>query len=168
MRTELSRHAILPIISQAYFTTSDAKRLFRGDPAWEGRQGGYLCIAEDITGYPYAVVLIGSVPDEKHAKYFSLCQEKSTRLASHPDHVSSWQSRDPDGNKWGGAIKVNHLIFSFSGGPELGDEALMLAVAKGYYAKSVEIAPMVELAKIAALSKNPYWHAKRGELIYTA
>ena len=69
------------------------------------------------------------MPAERGQKYLELAQEKARRLAEHPDHWSSWQSRNPDEGKWGGAVNAGAYIFSFSGLPELADEAAMLLTA---------------------------------------
>ena len=68
-------------------------------------------------------------------------QEKARRLfANQLQHgISSWQTRDLKLDQFGGAIRIfitigedNHterLILSFSGLPEIGDEAVMLCTA---------------------------------------
>lgn len=96
------------------------------------RRGGYFCVASYENGMitPVVIALIGELPEEKLQRCFELCQEKARRLATHSEHRSSWQSRDPDQKQYGGAIRVNSdLILSFSGLPEIADEALMLRVA---------------------------------------
>jgi hypothetical protein len=157
--TELSRHAILKIITHAYFAVSEAKARLHDEPGWTGREGGYFCLADGRTGFPYAIVLIGSVPEEKSAKYLALCQEKALRLVSNPQHVSSWESRDPENGKWGGAVRVDNLIYSFSGFPELGDEATMLATAAAW-----RPCTRAEIYQIIARSDNPYWEFFHGFL----
>lgn len=98
----------------------------------EEREGGYFCLferSEAEPAPPVIVALIGKVPNpQKKAKYFSFSQEKALRLASHSEHLSSWLSRDPDNDKWGGAIVAGGYYLSFSGLPELADEAVMLLV----------------------------------------
>jgi hypothetical protein len=74
-------------------------------------------------------------------------------------HVSSWESRDPGHDRWGGAIRIEDLIFSFSGLPELADEALMLGVGLMYGRR--ENASFEDLlAEIATHSVNPYWDVR--------
>jgi hypothetical protein len=51
-----------------------------------------------------------------------------------------------------GAVRFGELILSFSGLPELGDEAAMLKTAK---LASAEFGVVAE--RIAKRSKNPYW-----------
>lgn len=143
------------MIDRASIFLEEAALLFEGREGWEDRKGGYLCIANAETGFPGAVVLIGSIPTEKAEKYLSFSMEKARRLASNPQHVSSWESRDPEQNRWGGAIRIDELIFSFSGLPELGDEALMLALGLSNYLSDPNIPRLIE--DIAHRSKNPYW-----------
>lgn len=90
------------------------------------KQGGYLAVF-DHRGHLGFVCRIGEVPDDKADKYFALAVEKGRRLISRYDHSSSFESRDPNADQWGGAVRMNNgWIFSFSGLPELADEALML------------------------------------------
>jgi hypothetical protein len=58
--------------------------------------------------------------------------EKAKRLMEMIEksaHVSSWQSRDFDNKKYGGAIAGYDAVFSFSGLPEKLDEYLMVVLA---------------------------------------
>lgn len=110
-----------------------------GNPRPESN-GGYFTVMAVETGLPLLIVPIGEMPQEKVQKYFEFSQEKARRLlASQPDGVSSWQTRDPEAGKYAGAIKISmksgegdeekFLILSFSGLPEVGDEAVMLYTA---------------------------------------
>ncbi|MEI6040504.1 MAG: hypothetical protein WCP91_04105 [Candidatus Berkelbacteria bacterium] len=99
--------------------------------------GGYFCLKvigrEELLIEP---MLIGEVSDDNKDEYIELCQEKVHRLEAEfladPQHVrSSYQSRDPENNKWGGAITGfdndgTGYLFGFSGLPELCDEAIMV------------------------------------------
>jgi len=105
---------------------------------WEGRAGGYLCVADAKNGLPLITMLVGEVPLEKAPKYLEFCQEKAARLAGHPDHQASWQSRNPEKNQWGGAIRFGDKILSFSGLPERGDESAMLLVMAQYGDKNYD------------------------------
>jgi hypothetical protein len=90
--------------------------------------GGYFVIASGKTGTPLIVVMLGAPELGKENQYFVNACEKAQRLASHPDHYLSWQSR-VQGYKFAGAVRVNAQIWAFSGLPEMLDEALMLALA---------------------------------------
>lgn len=96
----------------------------RGQPV-----GGYLCIADE-TGLPMLIIKIGEDCPEKDSDRLVFCQEKARRLAAHPEHRLSWESRDPDKQMYGGAVRgsVKKLIVSFSGFPERVDELYALAV----------------------------------------
>jgi len=123
---------------------------------WEGKKGGYFCVADGLSGTPLLVALVGEVPLEKVEKYLEFSQEKSRRLAFQIGHLSSWESRDPSHNQWGGAIRIEDMIFSFSGLPELGDEVLMLLVGQ-MYGRRDNILLDDHLWEIVKRSNNPYW-----------
>jgi hypothetical protein len=126
---------------------------------WGGRKGGYFCVADGLTGTPLLVAIVGEVPLEKAEKYMEFAQEKARRLAFQIGHVSSWESRDPDHNQWGGAIRIEDLIFSFSGLPELADEAAMLGVGL-MYGRRENTSSEDLFAEIATRSDNPYWDVR--------
>lgn len=69
---------------------------------------------------------------EEKCCFFS--EEKISRMFSN-DHISSWKSRDPDKNMWGGAVKLEIDCetwgISASGFKEFEDEALSLVVGYG-------------------------------------
>ena len=122
----------------------------------DGRTGGFLCVRCDDREQPFLIAQIGYVAREKADRYFRLCQEKAVRLAQHPDHRLSWQSRDPSVEQYGGAVRfINRIdsacsfIFSFSGLPEDGDEASMALIGP-----EVDFASTESLLALAAISKN--------------
>lgn len=125
---------------------------FKDHEGWSGRAGGYFSVADAKNGLPLLTILIGEVPLNKAPKYREFAEEKNGRLASHPDHQSSYESRNPDRNEWGGAIRVMDKLLSFSGLPELGDEALMLETAR-----RASMVPFPVLDRIAQRNNNPYW-----------
>lgn len=100
---------------------------------------GYFTLFNVNLGYPELIIAVGLIPEEKKKKYFELSLEKAERLFQHPEHVSSFQSRDGI-NKWGGAIRVKWVeedeektyeyILSFSGLTEAMDETSMLDSAE--------------------------------------
>ena len=98
---------------------------YKNDP---DRRGGYLTVL-DRYGGTYTVIGIGQIPKLQSERCFRLSLEKCNRLASHPNHLSSWQSRNPNEGKWGGAISTGQYILSFSGLSEPGDEALVLMLS---------------------------------------
>jgi len=113
--TAVDSKRILYTLNMAYQVVAEAITVFSSDPKWSGKEGGCFCLADEETGFPYATMLVGNVPKEKLSKYFSLCQEKAARLASHPEDIGSWESRNPEKEQWGGAIRFGKLIYSFSG-----------------------------------------------------
>ena len=97
--------------------------------------GGYFTIADGRTGYAFLSEGIGEVEEEKSPRFqLNSAEEKPRRLAQHPEHMSSWQSADLDlpsdqRKKFAGAVRCGDYIFSFSGLPEMLDEAVVLVVA---------------------------------------
>jgi len=100
------------------------------------KKGGYLTIINGTNGDVILIYKIGQVPLEKRDEYFNLSLEKAKRLCKNIFlNSSSWESRNPDNNKWGGAIKCGEhygdkkFIISFSGLTEHADEALIINTA---------------------------------------
>ncbi|MGC9157876.1 MAG: hypothetical protein ACP5FH_02705 [Terracidiphilus sp.] len=144
------------LVSRCRTAVKSILEQFEGQEGWAGRGGGCLCIADGETGFPLIMVLIGEVPLQKAPKYLSFCQEKAVRLASHRDHEASWESRDIEKNQLAGAVRFGEWILSFSGLPELGDEAAMLKTAT---LASAGFGAAAE--RIARRSDNPYWSTGR-------
>lgn len=95
------------------------------------RKGGYFVLREKETGAIIFIVPLGTIDQEKNRAYFLFAQEKGERLYANQKlgNISSWQSRNEADEKYGGAIVAGDFILSFSGLPELGDEAIMLELA---------------------------------------
>jgi hypothetical protein len=146
-----------------------AVKLFSLMPGMGHKNCGYFTLRDEMTGHVILLAQIGVCPYNKAAKYCTLSLEKGDRLFTDIDNPSSFGSRNPEAKvvllcssasyswgHWGGAIRLGlgegQLILSFSGLPELGDEAVVLAVAvqagwlKGSQAKA-----------IAKLSNNKYF-----------
>lgn len=96
------------------------------------RKSGYFTLRDLNSGRVIFTIMLGNVPKEKQERYLNLSLEKGDRLyknyRSDFKIFSSWQTRQPDKDKWGGAIRANRYILSFSGLSELLDEALVLEV----------------------------------------
>jgi hypothetical protein len=120
-------------VDQAVSILNAAKRAFNLalELAPDDKRGGVFCAVSTDTMIPIHLgILIGTVPDEeKRDKYWRLAKEKADRLSSYKAHASSFQSRSPTHDRWGGAVRATYFIFSFSGFPELLDEALVLKTA---------------------------------------
>ncbi len=91
--------------------------------------GGYLTIMHRGTGAILATILIGEIPVEKMEKYRTLSIEKATRVFNE-NLSSSAQSRNPEQEKYAGAIAGDKFIYAFSGDSEENDEvhSLMLCI----------------------------------------
>lgn len=92
------------------------------------RKGGWLYIAQP-DGSVFFHEQVGEVKSqEKSDRYRKLSAEKALRLRMHPDHRTSWQSRNPDQDQWDGAVRTHDdWIFGFSGLTEAWDIGLLLA-----------------------------------------
>jgi hypothetical protein len=98
-------------------------------PQYTGNLGGYICVL-DQDGNVLVHAPLGKFPEEKGLKYKRLSREKADRLRSFPDHISSSQSREPNSEKYAGAVRLeNGMIIGFSGLPEMWDEAVVTAIA---------------------------------------
>lgn len=100
------------------------------------RNTGCFTVIDAKSKLPGAPVIIkfhiDEISDEKCSRYFDLSHEKASRLYEHlsEGHFSSFQSRNPELDQWGGAILAGDYILSFSGmSSELIDEAIMLLLA---------------------------------------
>lgn len=122
-----------------------------GNPKPEKR-GGYLTVL--VRGEPgFSLCSAVGVFDADPERYLAFSQEKAERLHSHwHQNISSFESRDPDQGRWGGAIRADDLIISFSGLPELVDEAVVTAAA--YWLS--EITEYAQVLRIADISQNPF------------
>jgi hypothetical protein len=101
----------------------------------QNRGGGYLtvwCFGDDAPMISEEINLGLCDISAKLEAYKFNSLEKAKRLiemVDRPEHVSSWQSRDFDNKKYGGAIAGYDAVFSFSGLPEKLDEYLMVVLA---------------------------------------
>jgi hypothetical protein len=93
----------------------------------ENKQGGYFTLLDKKSGHILVTAQIGKIPDDKYKKYHDFSIEKARRVFK-TNRFTSYATRDEKKNQYGGAISTNDHIFSFSGLPELADEALMIYV----------------------------------------
>ncbi len=134
-------------------------------PDSEFNRRGYFTLLNGDTGSINFTVPFGVIPVDKDNKYFKLSQEKALRLFYFINknmnvfHTSSFESRNEEEGKFGGAIfadyHCNWSIFSFSGMPELIDEAMMICLAM--FLSETSAYPIIQ--KIEAISRNPYWES---------
>lgn len=93
------------------------------------RKGGWLYIAQP-DGNVFLHEQVGSVESQaKSDRYRKLSAEKALRLRMHPEHRTSWHSRNPAQDEWDGAVRTDDgWIFAFSGLTEAWDGGLLLGV----------------------------------------
>ncbi|MEK7465355.1 MAG: hypothetical protein AAB631_01100 [Patescibacteria group bacterium] len=102
---------------------------FRARKRWPKMRTGF-CFA--LYGYPSRNLIlkgmVGKVRDFKLEKYYELVDEKAKRLFYRgPFHNSSYESREPEAGKYGGAVRGEHYILSISGmAREHEDEAIAM------------------------------------------
>ncbi len=135
-------------------------QLMQGAKGWEQKSGAVFAVASRSSGQPlFPPRFIGAVPAEKSEKYVRLASVvKPRQLMDNPNHLCSWQSRDPESGLWGGAIAVSpDEIFSMSGLTEHGDEGLVSAGAHAYCGDII----LPGLDEIARISSNPHWATLR-------
>jgi hypothetical protein len=148
--TEFMDHTVTALLS-----------LMQGAQTWEGKRfGAVFCVVARSSGRPiYPPHQIGTIPEEKLRRYKRLATAvKPGQLVGNPSHVSSWQSRDPDRDLWGGAVAMSDDdIFSLSGLPELADEGTVLAGGHAHYGDIL----LPRLDDVARISSNPYWSVLR-------
>jgi hypothetical protein len=135
--------------------------LMQGAQAWEGKNSGAVfCVVSRNTGQPiHPPYRIGTAPEEKLRRFERLATiVKPGQLIGHPSHESSWQSRDPEQDLWGGAVAMSDDdIFALSGLPELADEGTVLAGGHAHYGDVL----LPRLDDVASISSNPYWSVLR-------
>lgn len=94
--------------------------------------GCYICFADLVTGLPFRIECFGEMTEENAEACLKICQEKALRLARHPEHLCSAESRNDDAKQYPGAIRSRTAIISPSGMPWQLDEALALVLATIY------------------------------------
>lgn len=127
-------------------------------PGWlKDKTGGYLCVSSLVDGAVQYVAQIGTCANtDKATDYLGFCQEKARRLFRMFDagHISSFQSKDEAVGKYAGAIVTGTWIISFSGLPQLADEALVIELALRCGLINVD-----QGALIASISSNKFVEA---------
>jgi hypothetical protein len=126
------------------------------------RKGCYICLRDKPDERIRLLAELGTCDPKKAMKYFNLSQEKGLRLLGY-QHISSWQSRDYDNGKYGGAITAppdslgtpqgKEFVVSISGLPEYGDEAVSLVTALAFHWITIG-----DIDRIIAISENPLVH----------
>lgn len=97
-------------------------------------RGGVVTVYDLDSGtFILRPLVVGNLSQEQVARYGLFAHEKAIRLAFRREngHLSSRQSRCASQNMYGGAICLSDqpLIISFSGLPEIADEAFCVLLA---------------------------------------
>ncbi len=114
------------------------------------KEGGYFAVFEIGRANLVLLASIGYNLQSKIEGRQQVSQEKCTRILAN-GHPTSYESREPVAGRWGGAVRGEGYIFSFSGLPELWDEAAMfvLAIKLGQLHKS-------EVLRQISEERNPH------------
>jgi hypothetical protein len=123
--------------------------------------GGYFSLRLLHDSWLIEKMLLGTVPLNKQGKYSEFSMEKPLRLEKKQHvlktpHLSSYQSRVPSANRWGGAIigysqstQLPTYAFGFSGLTEYCDEAV------NFFAEiKIGCLTLSRACYIAGISKN--------------
>jgi len=126
------------------------------------REAGYFGLALDgqpVDEPPLALFRVGEPRPSRPSRAFRLCLEKLNRLQVNPEHLSSEQSANLAREQYGGAIRCQGFLFSFSGLPDpYEDENVLLQLLRPdrWSGRSNMIAPTIgELIAITVASGNP-------------
>lgn len=117
----------------------DAAISLSGNESNPDKCGGYLAVwtvyLNNVPGSLELLARLGYTPEEKLAKRMEGAMEKCQRLDSGDGqgHLTSYESRNPEIGRWGGAVRGPQHIYAFSGLPELWDEAAMFVLAIRLY-----------------------------------
>lgn len=112
------------------------------------KNSGYIAVVLRSNGRLILHAQIGNCPEDKARKYRDLSLEKAERVCATKT-ISSWATRDPKKEKYGGGIATSKYAIGFSGMPEVADEALVIVLAEKLGLLSPE-----EAKNIIAISKN--------------
>ncbi|MBI2107423.1 hypothetical protein HYT57_05555 [Candidatus Woesearchaeota archaeon] len=128
------------------------------------KSGGFLTVVLDDFSRIF-ILEVGTYDTVKKDKYIRFSQEKAYRLYSDwlrnpSETVSSWQSRQPEIDRYGGAVlfdnprKGLHSLVSFSGLNELTDEAISLMMGDQLDLK-------VDVERVIGISNNEVYRQMR-------
>jgi len=98
------------------------------------RYGGVLIVGKfNQDGQPVVSLnrQFGDVPEGELLNIEQWALGKVRSLHENPGCTSSWQCRNPDKDRWGGAICVDEDFLSWSSFDEHEDEALVILIALG-------------------------------------
>lgn len=112
--------------------------------------GGYFSLFDVTTRSPVAdpELIVQFNDPVRGFTCRTLSLEKGTRLLSHPTHILSRESEDPDDGKYAGAVRGTQFVASYSGDPAHIDELKMLALL-------VEIGDLTKEKMLEILQRFP-------------
>jgi hypothetical protein len=130
------------------------QKRFNGTGRNDDQQGGCLVIMDNQNiSQIFGQTLICYPWKKNIEKYREYCLKQARHLFQYPHNTSSFQSRMPTHNQWGGAIRTPQYILSFAGLTELGNEAVALALSV-----KINIQTVDDAKRIAKISNNIFLH----------
>lgn len=115
------------------------KELISQNPPPIERKGGYFVLLDKIRRAILYKIMVGAPYEGSIKRYWDFSEEKARRLMYNRTHFSSWQTREVENGEFGGAVTAprgsrglkegKRYILSFSGLPEMADEAICTVVA---------------------------------------
>ena len=127
-------------INQLMFIVRSTMCVVNSVLALDRNQTGVMfCVADLDTGAPLFKCVLGTLTVAEIKEYTTFALEKAERLAGHPEHVASSQSRNVilEPRKYGGAVRGKDYLYSFSGFTEDEDEAAGLALLIMWYMRDL-------------------------------
>lgn len=98
------------------------------DEKYSEKEGGYLTILNAVTGAVIAIIAIGKIPVDEQEKHFKASLEQARRVF-FSKLSSSFLTRNPEDEKYAGAIRANEYIYSFFGHSEENNEVISLMLS---------------------------------------
>lgn len=114
--------------------------------------GGFINIADLRNGSTFILSICGKIQKENIIKRRAEAQSAAKRLSDHPCDLSSWSSREPLRDRFGGAVRGNNFIFSFAGFSEAMNEAMMVLLLSA----TIQIVAK-NAREILRISRNEQW-----------
>lgn len=137
----------ISVLTHASFLTEDRQKA-----------GGYFCLLDATTGLLVWQLAFGYMDGQHSDQFLAFSLEKAKRLYQKSDHNSSWESRDVNLMQFGGAVRGQNFIFSFSGFTEHLDEAAMLILASRISDREgIPELPGGAAKVISMVSSNPHY-----------
>jgi hypothetical protein len=129
--SELAEFSNLPAVISSSYEVLQAALDIMPQPTLlnEPIKGYYVSICGN-SGCIYGTFMLGRMSPLTASVTMELAEEQNRRLCSNPEHVSGYQSRDPNDDMYGGSVRAGDILISpFGLIDELWNEAAAVAIA---------------------------------------